>query len=109
MNDNKFDFSGHVKTIEDAQTVETLNVEKPLTDEDLENNGLIKTTAFVRTKKSKNALRVKKNKEKKAANGIKQLNIEVHEDNKEIIKTVNSLINKNGIKAKIIKFIIKHF
>lgn len=89
MNDDnvEFDFSGHVKNIEDVDNV-ALDVLKPLTDLDLEQSGLVKTTAFVRSKKSKNALRVKKHKDKKASTGIKQLNIEVPEHHRENIKSL---------------------
>ena len=104
-----FDFTCHVKNIEEAQSIENLQVETPLSDEELEKNGLIKTTAFIRTKKSKNALRVEKNKKRKAAKGIKQLNIEVHEDNKELIKNLNKIISKQGFVSTLVKFIAKHF
>jgi CRISPR/Cas system CMR-associated protein Cmr5 small subunit len=87
MNDKnaEFDFTGHVKNIEDVENVVT-DVQETLTDSELEQAGLVKTSAFVRSKKSKNALRVKKHKEKKAQNGIKQVNVEIPEHHKETVK-----------------------
>ncbi len=81
----EFDFSGHVKNVEDVENV-VADVQETLTDNELEQAGLVKTSAFVRSKKSKNALRVKKHKEKKAEQGIKQVNIEIPEHHKETVK-----------------------
>ena len=47
------DFSGHIKHLEDAQNVQLPTSEKTYTDAELEQAGLVKTSAFVRTKKSK--------------------------------------------------------
>ncbi len=87
MNDKnvEFDFTGHVKNVEDVENVAS-DVHETLTDSELEQAGLIKTSAYVRSKKSKNALRVKKHKEKKAEQGIKQVNIEIPEHHKETVK-----------------------
>lgn len=90
MTDNReFDFSGHMKHIEDAKAVDLPTDEnKTLTDSELEQAGLVKTSAFVRTKRSKNALRVEKNREKKAADGVKQLNVEVPEQHRDLLKAM---------------------
>ncbi len=85
-NDNvEFDFTGHVKNIEDVDNIDIVTT-NALTDNQLEEAGLVKTSAFIRTKKSKNALRVKKHKDKKASTGIKQLNVEVPEGHRNELK-----------------------
>ncbi len=83
-----FDFGGHVKHIEDAQSVDLPLGDKTLSDEELEQGGLVKTSAFVRTRRSKNALRIEKNREKKAAKGVKQLNVEVPEEHRGLMKAM---------------------
>lgn len=93
---NQMDFSGHLKHLEDAQSVELPHDEKTLTDSELEQAGLVKTSAFVRTRKSKNALRVQKHKDKKAEQGIKQLNIEVPEQYRDIFKAIAKELKENG-------------
>lgn len=93
---NQMDFSGHLKHLEDAQSVELPMDEKTLTDSELEQAGLVKTSAFVRTRKSKNALRVQKHKDKKAEQGIKQLNIEVPEQYRDIFKAIAKELKENG-------------
>jgi hypothetical protein len=86
-NQNEFNFGGHVTHIEDSENAQTPREGiKTLTDEELETAGLIRTSAFVRSKRSKNALRIEKHKEKKAEQGIKQLNIEVPEQHRETMK-----------------------
>lgn len=93
---NQMDFSGHLKHLEDAQSVELPHDEKTLTDSELEQAGLVKTSAFVRTRKSKNALRVQKHKDKKAEQGIKQLNIEVPEQYRDALKSIAKQLKDNG-------------
>lgn len=94
-----FNFGGHVTYIEDAVNAQTpVESQKTLSDEDLEKAGLIRTSAFVRTKKSKNALRIEKHKQKKAAQGVKQLNVEVPEEHREMIKSLTKSL-KNGLPA----------
>jgi hypothetical protein len=86
-NQNKFNFGGHVTHIEDAENAQTpVQQAKTLSDEELETAGLIRTSAFVRSKRSKNALRVEKHKKVKEGSGIKQLNIEVPEQHRETMK-----------------------
>jgi uncharacterized membrane protein (UPF0182 family) len=75
----------HAEYIEDALSISP-NIEKTLDDEQLYNHGLIKTTAYVRSKRSKNALRIEKTRAKKAEQGIKQLNIEVPDQEKDNFK-----------------------
>ena len=93
---NEMDFSGHLKHLEDAQDVQLPVDDKTLTDSELEQAGLVKTSAFVRTKKSKNALRIEKHKQKKAENGVKQLNIEVPEQYRDIFKAIAKELKENG-------------
>ena len=77
---NQMDFVGHIVNLEDAQNVPLPVDNKTITDSELEQAGLVKTSAFVRTKKSKNALRIAKHKDKKLTEtGVKQLNIEIPE------------------------------
>lgn len=93
---NEMDFSGHLKHLEDAQDVQLPVDDKTLTDSELEQAGLVKTSAFVRTKKSKNALRVQKHKDKKAQEGVKQLNIEVPEQYRDALKSIAKQLKDNG-------------
>lgn len=94
-NQNEFNFSGHVTHIEDAENAQTpLEGVKTLSDEELETAGLIRTSAFVRSKRSKNALRVEKSKEKKAEQGIKQLNVEVPEEHRELMKQLANALKE---------------
>lgn len=78
----------HIEDAEKAQVI--ADPEKTLTDDDLEAGGLRQVKAFVRTRASKNALRVAKSKESKAEQGIKQVNVQapeqVHTALKEIAK-----------------------
>ena len=88
--ENQMDFLGHVVNLEDAQNVKLPTDEKTLSDNELEQAGLVKTSAFVRSNRSKNALRIEKHKEKKAESGIKQLNIEVPEQYRDTLKAIAS-------------------
>ncbi len=73
--------------IEDAEAGSTVvDVKKPLTDDQLEKGGLSQVRAFVRTKASANALRVKKYREKAAESGLQQLNVTVPAEAKDVIK-----------------------
>jgi hypothetical protein len=95
-NQNKFNFGGHVTHIEDAEKAQTpVQGAKTLSDEELEIAGLIRTSAFVRSNRSKNALRIEKHKQKKEELGIKQLNIEVPEQHRETMKQLANAL-KDG-------------
>lgn len=103
---NQMDFSGHILNLEDAENIQLPTpTNKTITDHELEQAGLIKTSAFVRTKRSKNALRVEKSKQKKAESGVKQLNIEVPEQHRELFKSIakdltsTGTINQNSIES----------
>lgn len=77
--------------IEDAEKDQAMaDPAKTLTDEQLEEGGLRPVQAFVRTRASKNALRVARSKENKAEQGIKQVNVQapesIHAALKEIAK-----------------------
>lgn len=104
---NEMDFSGHLKNLEDAENQPLPNGDnKTLTDSELEQAGLVKTSAFVRTKKSKNALRVEKHKQKKAEQGVKQLNIEVPEQHRDIFKQIAKQLKDTGtVSSELVKAI----
>ena len=94
-NQNEFNFGGHVTHIEDAENAQTpIEGVKTLSDEELEKAGLIRTSAFVRSKRSKNALRVEKHKKQKEEQGIKQLNVEVPEQYREIMKQLANALKE---------------
>ena len=64
-----------------------ISEDQVLTDDDLAKGGLVKAEAWMRTKSSKGALRVKKHREAKEAEGMKQLNIVIPEAAREQFKT----------------------
>ena len=53
------------------------NVVGPLTDEELQVGGMDRIVAFIRTKRSKEALRKEKQRKKQHANGTRQINLDV--------------------------------
>lgn len=53
------------------------NVFGPLTDEELQAGGMDRVVAFIRTKRSKEALRKEKQRKKQHANGTRQINLDV--------------------------------
>lgn len=71
---------------ENAKSVE--NIDDMLTDEQLEKGGLQQVRAFVRTKASKNALRVAKAKAKREAEGIKQINMQAPTSAHSALKSI---------------------
>lgn len=84
---SEFDFGGHVKHIEDAIATPMPECDGgTLTDSELESKGLIKTTAFVRTKRSKNALRIERHKKLKLEKGLGQVNVEIPTASKKVFK-----------------------
>jgi hypothetical protein len=60
-----------------AITGEPINAKDVLTDEQLENGGLVAVKSYMRTSKSKDALRQKKKRKKKEAMGLKQTGVTV--------------------------------
>lgn len=75
--------------IEDAENDQSMaDPAKTLTDEQLEDGGLRQVKAFVRTRASKNALRVAKSKEAKAEQGIKQVNVQAPEQVHTALKEI---------------------
>lgn len=62
--------------------------ETVLTDEQLTAGGLVKVNAFMRSKASANALRVQKHREKKEAEGVKQINVQASEEARQAIKAI---------------------
>jgi hypothetical protein len=96
-NQPQFDFGGHIVQLEDAETAVTpVGDNKSFTDEQLNDAGLIKTSAFVRSNRSKNALRVEKHKNKKEDQGIQQLNVEVPNEHRETMKQL-AIALKDGL------------
>jgi hypothetical protein len=107
INQDKFNFGGHVTHIEDAENAQTpVDGIKTLTDEELETAGLIRTSAFVRSKRSKNALRVEKHKKLKEESGIKQLNIEVPDEHREMIKALTKALKDGQSIAAALKLLL---
>lgn len=99
--DNQIDFVGGLKYLEDAENMQLPVGDKTITDSELEQAGLVKTSAFVRTKKSKNALRIAKHKDKKLnETGVKQLNIEVPEQFRDVFKAIAKELKDTGTITK---------
>jgi 2,4-dienoyl-CoA reductase-like NADH-dependent reductase (Old Yellow Enzyme family) len=57
-----------------------------VTDAELENAGLVKITAFVRSPQSEAAKRKAKQRDKEQAEGLKQINLKAHTADHELIK-----------------------
>lgn len=83
---SSFDFDGGVRYLEDALEADLPGDDKTLTDAELEKAGLVKTAAFVRSRRSKNALRIERTREKLKSEGIKQVNVQIPERHAEVIK-----------------------
>jgi hypothetical protein len=99
--DNQIDFVGGLKYLEDAENMQLPVDDKTITDSELEQAGLVKTSAFVRTKKSKNALRIAKHKDKKLnETGVKQLNIEVPDQFRDVFKAIAKELKETGTITK---------
>lgn len=80
------DLFDHLEDAERAQGV--ADPAAVLTDDQLEAGGLRQVRAFVRTKASKNALRVQKHREKAAAEGLGQVNVVAPEAARKALKTI---------------------
>ena len=80
------DLFDHLEDAERAQGV--ADPAAVLTDDQLEAGGLRQVRAFVRTKASKNALRVQKHGEKAAAEGLGQVNVVAPEAARKALKTI---------------------
>jgi hypothetical protein len=77
------------ENMEDAENAQGVaNPAKVLTDSDLEDGGLRQVRAFVRTKASKNALRVKKHRDKAEAEGLQQVNVIAPEEARAVVKQI---------------------
>lgn len=66
-----------------------------LTDEQLKDGGLVPVNAFMRTRASKNALRVRKCKKNAEAEGVKQINVQAPVETHAVIKQIADRA-KNG-------------
>ena len=76
----------HLEDAERAQGV--ADPAAVLTDDQLEAGGLRLVRAFVRTRASKNALRVQKHREKAAADGLGQVNVVAPEAARDALKAI---------------------
>lgn len=74
----------HIEDIPEAPA----NPDAALTDEQLAAGGMVKVNAFMRSKASANALRVQKHREKKEAEGVKQINVQASEEARQAIKAI---------------------
>jgi hypothetical protein len=72
----------HVEALPDFQPI------APLSDQDLVDGGLAPVQSWMRTERTKNALRVEKCLAKKAAAGVKQLNVQAPVESHETLKAV---------------------
>lgn len=59
-----------------------------LSDDELANQGLVKITAFMRTEQSIEAARKKRQREKEANQGVKQLNVKLPVEAHETVKAI---------------------
>lgn len=80
------DLFDHLEDAERAQGV--ADPAAVLTDDQLEAGGLRQVRAFVRTRASKNALRVQKHREKAAADGLGQVNVVAPEAARDALKAI---------------------
>ena len=80
------DLFDHLEDAERAQGV--ADPAAVLTDDQLEAGGLRQVRAFVRTKASKNALRVQKHREKAADEGLGQVNVVAPEAARDALKAI---------------------
>lgn len=80
------DLFDHLEDAERAQGV--ADPAAVLTDDQLEEGGLRQVRAFVRTRASKNALRVQKHREKAAADGLGQVNVVAPEAARDALKAI---------------------
>ena len=98
-----------------AITGEPIRAKDVLTDEQLENGGLVAVKAYMHTSKSKDALRTEKNRKKQKSNGLKQTGVTVPDNDEarlamkivatalrechmtpaELVETVSGPINDN--------------
>ena len=80
------DLFDHLEDAERAQGV--ADPAAVLTDDQLEEGGLRQVRAFVRTRASRNALRVQKHREKAAAEGLRQVNVVAPEAARDALKAI---------------------
>jgi hypothetical protein len=80
------DLFDHLEDAERAQGV--ADPAAVLTDDQLEAGGLRQVRAFVRTRASKNALRVQKHREKAAAEGLGQVNVVAPDEARDVLRAI---------------------
>jgi len=76
------------KFIEDAKEGYPINVDSALTNDQLQEGGLKPVQAWVRTKQATNAARTKRYKDRKQAQGVKQLNLQAPEETHQVLREI---------------------
>lgn len=115
--------------LEDARKGQPIDAEQALSDEALEAGGLAPVKAWVRTRQSANAVRTQRHKEKLAAAGVRQLNLQapeaLHEALKEMAQAaregrdwrapalsdearrVVEVMERGGVRARLIRWLVR--
>jgi len=78
-----------------------------LTDEALAAGSLVKLDAFIRSPVSAAALRVQKHREKKESQGVKQLNVQVTDDARQVIKVIAARTSAGESVQDVLRSLIK--
>ena len=76
------------KFIEEAKEGQAIDVDSALTDDQLQEGGLKPVQAWVRTKQGTNAARTKRYKDRKEAQGVKQLNLQAPEETHQVLREI---------------------
>ncbi len=96
---NKISLAGEENTATNQTEVQE-KLQELVTDEQLENAGLVKITAYVRTEQSKAAERKAKQRQKEESEGVKQLNLKANAENHEILKKVAASLQSASTEQK---------
>lgn len=76
------------KFIEDANEGRPIDVDSALTDDQLQEGGLKPVQAWVRTKQATNAARTQRYKDRKQAEGVKQLNLQAPQETHDVLREI---------------------
>lgn len=76
--------------LEDAEAGGPIDVEQAITDEALQAGGLKPVKAWVRTKQANNAIRTERYKQRQAAAGVKQINIQAPQEAHDVLKAIGT-------------------
>jgi len=76
------------KFIEEAKEGQAIDVDSALTDDQLQEGGLKPVQAWVRTKQASNAARTQRYKDRKEAQGVKQLNLQAPQEIHEVLREI---------------------